>query len=74
MAGKVQTRIERLVGDADTFGYGKTGIEGFGIGFGSGCRTLFDKRNITGFFRDGFPEEKRAGIARNRKIEWLSYL
>ena len=46
MVGKVQTRIERLIGNADTFGYGKTGIEGFGIGFGSGCRTLFDKGNV----------------------------
>lgn len=59
VAGKVQIRIERLVGDADTFGYGKTGIEGFGIGFGSGCRTLFDKRNITGFFGMAFPKKRK---------------
>lgn len=49
MVGKVQTRIERLIGNADTFGYGKTGIEGFGIDFGSGCRTLFDEGNVIGF-------------------------
>ena len=57
MVGKVQTRIERLIGNADTFGYGKSGIEGFGIGFGSSCRTLFDKRNITGFFGMTFPKK-----------------
>ena len=61
MVGKVQTRIERLIGNADTFGYGKTGIEGFGIGFGSRCRTLFDKRNIIGFFGMAFPKKREQG-------------
>ena len=61
MAGKVQTRIERLIGNADTFGYGKTGIEGFGIGFGSGCRTLFDEGNVIGFFGMAFPKKREQG-------------
>ena len=61
MVGKVQTRIERLVGDADTFGYGKTGIEGFGIDFGSGCRTFLDKRNVIGFLGMAFPKKREQG-------------
>ena len=61
MAGKVQTRIERIVSDANTFGYGKTGIEGFGIGFGSGCRTLFDEGNVIGFFGMAFPKKREQG-------------
>ena len=61
MGGKVQSRIERLVGDTDTFGYGKTGIEGFGIGFGSGYCTLFDEGNVIGFFGMAFPKKREQG-------------
>ena len=61
MVGKVQTRIERIVSDSNTFGYGKSGIEGFGIGFGSGCRTLFDEGNVIGFFGMAFPKKRAQG-------------
>ena len=57
----MQTRIECLIGDADTFGYGQTGIEGFGIGFGSGCRTFLDKRNVIGFLGMAFPKKREQG-------------
>ena len=57
----MQTRIERIVSDANTFGYGKSGIEGFGIGFGSTCRTFFDKRDVIGFFGMAFPKKREQG-------------
>ena len=61
MAGKVQTRIERIVSDANTFCYGKSGIEGFDICFGSGCRTFLDKRNVIGFLGMAFPKKREQG-------------
>ena len=61
MAGKVQTRIECLIGNADTFGEGGSRIEGFGIGFGSGCRTFLDKRNVIGFLGMAFPKKREQG-------------
>ena len=61
VAGKVQTRIECLIGNADTFGYGKTRIECFRIGFGSGCRTFLDKRDVISFLGMAFPKKREQG-------------